>query len=95
MAIEDAFVLAKCLRDLPETDRAFAAFEQLRRARVERVVAVGARSSSGKAPGRIGRVVRDLFLPIVLRRVALASQDWLFRHHIDWDAPVELTGRAA
>ena len=44
MAIEDAVVLAKCLRDLPDVSRAFAAYEQLRRERVERVVAQGARS---------------------------------------------------
>ena len=53
MAIEDAVVLAKCLRDLPDVSRAFAAYEQLRRERVERVVAQGARSSSGKAAGPI------------------------------------------
>jgi hypothetical protein len=45
-----------------------------------------ARSSSGKAAGRVGRVARDLMLPIVLKLVAKQSQDWLFSHHIDWDA---------
>src|SRR5262249_3248612 len=38
LALEDAFVLAKCLRDLPEVPAAFAAFERLRRDRVERVI---------------------------------------------------------
>ncbi len=95
MAIEDAVVLAKCLRDLPDTERAYAAFERLRRPRVERVVAFGARSSSNKAPGPIARRVRDLVLPIILKRFATASQDWLFGHHIDWDAPVHVDARAA
>jgi len=59
MAIEDAIVLAKCLRDLPDTERAFAAFEQLRRPRVERIVGHRARSSITKAPARsLGLVVR-------------------------------------
>ena len=90
MAIEDAIVLAKCLRDLPDTERAFAAFEQLRRPRVERVVAYGARSSRSKAPGPIARRVRDLVLPIVLKRFATKAQDWLFAYHIPWDAPLQL-----
>jgi len=95
MAIEDALVLAKCLRDFPDTARAFAAFEHSRRPRVERVVAFGARSSSSKAPGPLGRVVRDLVLPTMLKLIAKASQDWLFGYHIDWDAQVHGDARAA
>jgi 2-polyprenyl-6-methoxyphenol hydroxylase-like FAD-dependent oxidoreductase len=37
IAIEDAVVLAKCLRDKPNIGSAFAAYERLRRERVERV----------------------------------------------------------
>ncbi len=95
MAMEDAIVLAKALRDLPDTARACAAFEQLRRPRVERVVAYGARSSSGKAAGPIGRVIRDLLLPVVLKRFATQAQDWLFAYHIDWDARIHVDARAA
>jgi 2-polyprenyl-6-methoxyphenol hydroxylase-like FAD-dependent oxidoreductase len=88
MAIEDAVVLAKCLRDLPDIQQAFAAYEQLRRQRVERVVAQGARSSSGKAAGPIARVLRDLMLPVVLKRVASSGERslaWMYSYHIDWD----------
>ena len=46
MAIEDAIVLARCLQDLPDVQRAFAVYEQLSRQRVERVVAYGARTSN-------------------------------------------------
>jgi 2-polyprenyl-6-methoxyphenol hydroxylase-like FAD-dependent oxidoreductase len=53
MAIEGAVVLAKCLRDLPDTAQAFAAYEDLRRARVERMVEQVARGSSNKTPGRV------------------------------------------
>ena len=51
MAIEDAVVLAKCLRDLPDVSRAFAAYEQLRRERVERVVAQERGPAAAKPPG--------------------------------------------
>ena len=89
MAIEDAVVLGKCLRDLPDTAAAFAAFERLRRGRVERVVAQGKRNGDGKAPGAGGAFVRDLILPVVLRQVekrnALA---WMYDHRITWDERV-------
>ena len=35
LALEDAFVLAKCLRDIPDASRAFSTFERVRRSRVE------------------------------------------------------------
>ena len=52
LSIEDAVVLAKCLRDLPDPDQAFAAFESLRRSRVERIIKAAARINNSKAAGR-------------------------------------------
>ena len=89
MAIEDAVVLARCLRDLPDTGQAFAAYERLRRARVERIVAHGARTSNSKAAGPVGRVLRDLMMPLILKRVARGeSLAWMHDYHIDWNAKV-------
>lgn len=99
MACDDAIVLAQCLRDLPDTRRAFAAYERLRRERVERVVAYGARFGSSKAAGPIARVMRDLLLPMLLKRQGgsggSGSLDWLFNYHIEWDTPVTLAPQAA
>jgi len=89
MAIEDAVVLAKCLRDVPSVAEAFGVYEGLRRDRVERVVAQGKRNGDAKAPGPVGRVVRDLVLPVIMRR--LASKDpmgWIFDYDVDWETPV-------
>jgi len=89
MAIEDAVVLARCLRDLPDTRGAFAAYEKLRRGRVERIVAHGARTSNSKAAGPVGRVLRDLMMPAILRRVANGgSLAWMHDYHIDWNEKV-------
>jgi FAD-dependent urate hydroxylase len=89
MAIEDAVVLARCLRDLPDTGQAFAAYERLRRGRVERIVAHGARTSNSKAAGPMSRVLRDLMMPLILKRVARGeSLAWMHDYHIDWDAKV-------
>jgi FAD-dependent urate hydroxylase len=89
MAIEDAVVLARCLRDLPDTREAFATYEKLRRKRVERIVAHGARTSNSKAAGPVARVLRDLMMPLILKRVASGeSLAWMHAYHIDWDAKV-------
>ena len=89
MAIEDAVVLSRCLRDLPDTRQAFAAYERLRRARVERIVAHGARTSNSKAAGPVVRVLRDLMMPLILKRVARGgSLAWMHDYHIAWDEKV-------
>jgi 2-polyprenyl-6-methoxyphenol hydroxylase-like FAD-dependent oxidoreductase len=84
LAVEDAVVLARCLRDLP-LPAALQAFEGLRRARAERVVAQGFRTSSAKSPPAVGRVARDLLMPFVLRR--RDPNAWVRAHSVDWDAP--------
>ncbi|MBG0831107.1 FAD-dependent monooxygenase [Planomonospora sp. ID67723] len=94
MAIEDAVVLAKCLRDVPGLPGAFAAYERLRRDRVERIVAQGKRNGSGKAPGAAGAYVRDLVLPVIMRRLAGKNAlGWMHDYRISWDDPVAAVSR--
>jgi FAD-dependent urate hydroxylase len=96
MAAEDAVVLAQCLRDLPDIPEALAAYERLRRSRTERIVAQGARTGSAKTAGPVGRVLRDLALPLVFRfLVTDRSMAWIYDHHIDWAAPVRVRAEAA
>jgi len=87
LAIEDAVVLAKCLRDLPH-EEAFRAYERRRRARVERIAKVAARINSSKAAGPVVRVLRDAVLPVMLRLTANSKQVTdQYRYHIDWNTP--------
>jgi len=87
LAIEDAVLLAMCLRDHPDAPAAFRTFEALRRDRVERVVRHGKRSGDGKADGPVKARIRDLVLPALMRRMtARGSLDWMFDYRIDWDA---------
>jgi 2-polyprenyl-6-methoxyphenol hydroxylase-like FAD-dependent oxidoreductase len=89
MAIEDAVVLARCLRDLDSVADAFDVYERLRRDRVERIVAQGARGSNSKIPGPLGRLARDLLLRLVFRfMVTDKSLAWMYDYRVDWDAPV-------
>jgi 2-polyprenyl-6-methoxyphenol hydroxylase-like FAD-dependent oxidoreductase len=88
LALEDAFVMAKCLRDIPDTSQAFATFERVRRGRVEPILEQSRRTGRQKAPrGWLGRKVRDLVLPVFLRSSARAAIE-LYRFRIDWDAHV-------
>jgi FAD-dependent urate hydroxylase len=88
LAIEDAIVLAKCLRDLPSSRMAFARFEAARRPRVERIIKAAARINNSKAAGPVARVFRDAMLPTILRMAANGkAYKQTYDYHIDWDAP--------
>jgi 2-polyprenyl-6-methoxyphenol hydroxylase-like FAD-dependent oxidoreductase len=90
LAIESAVQLARCLRDLPLAD-AFAAYERLRRARVERVASRAAKINQIKAPGRIGQAVMPIAMRLLLK-VAMKPEKTIGpeqRYRIDWDAPVD------
>ena len=59
-------------------------YERLRRARVERILAHGARTSNSKAVGPVARVLRDLMMPTILKRVANGgSLAWMHDYHIE------------
>jgi 2-polyprenyl-6-methoxyphenol hydroxylase-like FAD-dependent oxidoreductase len=86
LALEDAVVLAKCLRDLPDAGAAFQAYERLRRPRAERVVAYSRRIGQSKALGNRALVwLRDALMPVALRHFAGGDNHaWLYAYHIDW-----------
>ncbi len=89
MAAEDAVVLAQALRDSTDVSAACRAYEAIRRERVERIVRIGARSSSSKTPGAVGRPLRDAFMRLVFRyAVTDKSMAWMFDHRIDWPSRV-------
>jgi 2-polyprenyl-6-methoxyphenol hydroxylase-like FAD-dependent oxidoreductase len=89
LAIESAVQLARCLRDLPSHTEAFAAYEQLRRPRVERIAAQGSKINHAKAPGPVAKTFMRALMPImfhpaIIERTAGKSQ----RYRIDFDQPV-------
>jgi len=89
LSIEDAVVLAKCLRDLPDPQQAFTRFEALRRPRVERIIKQAARINSNKAAGPVGRVFRDAILPLILKMATNSKRaKEAYEYHIDWNAPI-------
>jgi 2-polyprenyl-6-methoxyphenol hydroxylase-like FAD-dependent oxidoreductase len=74
-------VLAQALRDHADVPAAFAAYEAARRERVEKIVAAGARSSSSKIPGPIGRRFQELMLRFAFRYLITdRSIAWISDH---------------
>jgi 2-polyprenyl-6-methoxyphenol hydroxylase-like FAD-dependent oxidoreductase len=90
LAIESAIQLARCLRDLPDALSAFAAYEGLRRPRVEKITKRGARLNHAKTPGPVARKMMQVIMPIAFKLMKPEKTlGWEQRYTIDWDAPVD------
>lgn len=90
LALEDAIVLARCLRDQEDHTQAFATYERLRRTRVERAVQYGRRLGQSKVITNPIQVrMRDLMTPFFLKHFANpAALDWVYSYHVNWDERV-------
>ena len=90
MALEDAGILAKCLRDIPQLEQAFSTFEQLRRARTRKMYQAGQQGDSGKHATTAGQQwFRDLTTPFFLKLFANAkAADWMYSYRVNWDQPL-------
>jgi 2-polyprenyl-6-methoxyphenol hydroxylase-like FAD-dependent oxidoreductase len=94
LSAESAVELARCLRDLPHAE-AFAAYETLRRPRVERIIAETARQNRDKTAGPVGRALTGVLLRIIGRLAKPEKTAWVVDHHIDWTAPAPGASRPA
>ena len=90
MAMESAIVVAKCLRDMPDPARAFAAYQRLRKDRAEKLVRLARRNGRhNKITGPLAMHVRDIVMPFVLKTTANArARSWVYSYTVDWDARV-------
>lgn len=89
LAMEDALVLAQCLRDLPTPAAAFAAYEHLRRDRAEQALRWARRIGDRKIPNPVTGWFRDLLLPTFLRMAPKANAV-MYDHRIDFEDPVKV-----
>jgi 2-polyprenyl-6-methoxyphenol hydroxylase-like FAD-dependent oxidoreductase len=89
LALEDAIALARSVRDRPRLGDALAAYEGMRKTRAERVVRFSRQRGGDKvAAGPVARWLRDLLLPVVLRRIAgSADLRWLYSYRLAWEEP--------
>jgi 2-polyprenyl-6-methoxyphenol hydroxylase-like FAD-dependent oxidoreductase len=91
LALEDAAVLAKCLRDIPDIERAYREFQELRRERVERIVqysrSIGRRKH---ATNPVQVFFRDLMMPLFLKSASKDAQRWMYDYKITWNERISI-----
>jgi FAD-dependent urate hydroxylase len=92
LAIESAVELARCLRDHPAAGDAFAAYEAMRRPRVERIAREAARKNNAKTAGPVGRVLMGAAIKVFARLSNPEKAAWMLHYEIDWDAPASQAG---
>ena len=97
MALEDAAILAKCLRDVPDLEQAFTTYEHLRRERTTKIYQMGVNGDLGKHKVKPLDVwFRDLTMPIFLKLFANPkASDWMYSYRVDWNTPVVAQAPAA
>lgn len=83
LALEDALVLGKCLRDIAEPRQAFQAFQQMRKKRVDAVVQQSRRIGNRKIPNPVMGWFRDWMLPTFLK-VGTSATSQLYSYKVDW-----------
>lgn len=84
LAIEDAMILARCLRDVADPERAFVELERIRRKRVEKIVRQSRQMGSQKVAGSaLSAWARDRLLPMFLKFGAAAQREQ-YGYRIDW-----------
>ncbi|NKY52106.1 FAD-dependent oxidoreductase [Nocardia vermiculata] len=90
LAVESALQLARCLRDFDSPATAFATYERIRRPRVEKVAARGARINQSKTVGPVLRRLLPVMMPLAtkfsnMEQVMTREQSYT----VDWAAPVD------
>lgn len=89
MAMESALTLAKCLRDIPNTQDAFSKYQQLRKDRVEKMISM-ARRSGGMftTTNPIGKIVRNAISPFMIK-LSAKGFDEIYGYKVDWDEKIK------
>lgn len=87
---ESAVILAQCLRDFDEPNRAFKLYASVRRKRTEGIKSALRLVNDPKSQGWFARALRDAVTPWVMAQHSstrgTAPYDWIFRHHIEWNS---------
>lgn len=86
MALEDALVLAKCVRDAANLEEAFRQFDRLRRERVEKIVKYSRSIGQRKhATNPVQVFFRDLMLPFFLKQASRQSNARMYDYRMNWN----------
>jgi 2-polyprenyl-6-methoxyphenol hydroxylase-like FAD-dependent oxidoreductase len=87
IALEDAMVLAKLIKDENSYSAAFKKFEELRRPRVEKIVAEGRKRGDDKTiVSPVQQFIREWMIRIFVNLFAEKGNKWLLEYKVDWDS---------
>ena len=88
IAMESALALAKCLRDIPNTKDAFVKYQQLRKDRVEKMIAMARRSGRMfTTTNPIGKLIRNVMSPFMIK-LNKKGFDEIYGYRVDWNEKV-------
>lgn len=86
LAVEDAVVLAKCLRDAPAVGDALVRYERLRRPRTDRMLKVAGANRDAKVAGPVAARLRDVVMPFFFQWFAEQGGAWMYDYDVEWNA---------
>lgn len=98
MALEDSITLAKCLRDIEDTQQAFAKFQSLRKERTEKMIKFSRLSGESlHLTSPIKKWFRDLMLSMFTKPFFLKhplpgdrfDMNFFFGYKVDWDEKIK------
>ena len=98
MALEDSITLAKCLRDIKNTQQAFAKFQSLRKKRTEKMIKFSRLSGESlHLTNPIKKWFRDLMLSMFTKPFFLKhplpgdryDMNFFFGYKVDWDEKIK------
>ncbi|GAA3157217.1 FAD-dependent monooxygenase [Planomonospora alba] len=78
MAVEDAVVLGRALRQERSVSAALARYDRERRARLTKTARAASANRDAKTAGPVGRRVNELLMPFVLRYFYARATAWLY-----------------
>lgn len=90
MALEDALMLTKCLREIPLLADAFATYQKLRSVRVEKMIKLAQRTGQSKTiTSPFGLWLRDHMMQFGLKFFANSnSRSWVYTYKMDWEEKI-------
>jgi len=90
LAIEDAVILAKCIRDRDSVAAALDSFELVRRPRTDKMLKAAGANHDAKVAGPFAARVRDVMMPVFFRRFAEKGGAWMYDYDVEWQTPVAI-----
>ena len=91
LAIESALVLAKCLRDIPNTQNAFKKYQSLRQSRVEKMISMARRQGEMfTVTNPIKKWFRNKILSFMMKRRSSSKMfDEIYGYKVNWDEKIK------